>query len=103
MSAAPERAHLLAGLLEMRGMDEIDAAAADHLVRRVAEHGLAARADLHDMAPRIHDHDQIFRGVEQLPPFLDLLLQRALGPSRIGQAARRAGRADDLARIVPDR
>ena len=103
MSAAPKRAHLLAGLIEMGGMDEIDAAAADHFVGLVAEHGLAARADLHDMAPRVHDHDQIFRGVEQLPALLDLLLERALGLPCIGQDACRAGRADDLARRAPDR
>ena len=38
-----------------------------------------------------------------LPPFLDLLLQRPLGPPRVGQAARGAGGADDLADGAPDR
>ena len=48
---APRRAHFLAGFLEMVGMDEVLAAAADHFLRPVAEDGLAARADLHQKSP----------------------------------------------------
>src|SRR5206468_5973992 len=62
-----------------------------------------ARADLHDMAPRAHDHDQVLRGVEKLTAFLDLLLERPLGAPRLGQAARAAADADDVARRPPDR
>ncbi|MGY2931031.1 hypothetical protein ACVWZ6_000633 [Bradyrhizobium sp. GM6.1] len=101
--AAPERAHLVARLVEMAGMNEIGAAAADHLLRPVAENGLAARTDLRDVAARVHHHDQILGGLEDLSPFLELLLQRPLGPSRLGQAARGAGGAHDLARWAPDR
>ncbi|MGX1066182.1 hypothetical protein AB7M39_005547 [Bradyrhizobium diazoefficiens] len=72
--AAPECAHFLARLFEMGRVDEIGAAVADHVVGPVAENGLAARADLRDMALRVHDHDQVLRGVEKLPPLLELLL-----------------------------
>jgi len=101
--AAPERAHLVARLVKMAGMNEIGAAAADHLLRPVADDCLAARTDLRDVAARVHHHDQILRGLEDLSPFLELLLQRPLGPPRLGQAARGAGGAHDLARRAPDR
>src|SRR5437879_9986666 len=87
--ATPQRAHLLARLLQVIGMNEVDAAAADHLLRPEAENGFAARADLNDIPVRIHDHDQILRGVEDLPPLLQLLLERSLGPPLLCEAARR--------------
>ena len=76
---APRRAHLLAGLLEMVGMNEVDAAAADHLLRPVAQYGLAARADLHQKASGIHHHDQILRGLEDAAKLFGLLPQHLPG------------------------
>ena len=48
---APRGAHFLAGVLEMVGMDEVGPAAADHFLRRIAQDGFAARADLDQEPP----------------------------------------------------
>src|SRR5215510_3077460 len=85
--AALERTQFLAGVLQMIGMDEIGPAAPDHLIRPIAEDGFAAWTDLHDLVRGAHDHDQVLRGVEDLPPLLELLLQRPLGSPGLGEAA----------------
>ena len=101
--AAPQRAHLLAGLIEVGGVNEIDAAAADHFPRLVAQNGRAARADLHDMAPRVHDHDQVLRGIEK-PRRSSICCWSARSDARASVGCPPpAADADDVARRPPDR
>ena len=71
MCAAARLAHFLARALEIVGEEEIRRAVADHLLRRVAEHGTRARADANEIAARVDHQDEIERGVE------DALVDRA--------------------------
>ncbi|MGY2937090.1 hypothetical protein ACVWZ6_006692 [Bradyrhizobium sp. GM6.1] len=57
--ATPRRAHLVARLLEVIGMNELGGAVPDHVFRIQAENGLHARADLDEIAKTVGDQDQV--------------------------------------------
>src|SRR5262245_10099781 len=92
--AAPGRAHVRARHFEIVGVDEVFAAAANHLVRPVAQDGFAAWADLDQKAARIHYEYQILRRLEDAAAFLGPLAQRELCPVDLGDIARDLGNAD---------
>src|SRR5690348_5539858 len=84
-------------------MDEVFPAMADHLVRPIAKDGLAARADLDDVAARIHHQDQVLRGFEDAAALLGLLPQRQPRPVGLADVAGDLGDADGRARRRLDR
>src|SRR5207244_9374831 len=90
-------------VLEMVGMDEVDPAAADHLVAPIAQYGFAARADLNHAAPRIQHHDQVLRGLEDAAKLFALLPQGLLGAVSFGDVADHFRYADGRARRRLDR
>src|SRR5437588_26908 len=78
-------------------VDELARAVPDHVFRAEAEDVLHTGADLNEIAETIGDQDQILRGLEDALAFLDLAVERRLGPLSLGDVARHLGRADDLA------
>jgi hypothetical protein len=78
LAAAPGRAHLLTSGFQILGMNEVDRAVSDHLVRPDAENRARARADLHEVADLVGDQDEILRGLENTLALLDLAAQRLL-------------------------
>ena len=102
-AAVARHAHLVAGGVQVARMDEVDRVAADHLVRRVAEDVLDARAHVQDEALVVGHQDEVERGLEDLPPLLDLAHEVGLRLAVRADVARDLGGADDLARCRLDR
>src|SRR6516225_4842317 len=91
--AAARRAHLV----EIVGMDELDGAVADHLLRPIAHDRHRARADLHEGPDRIGDQNEVPRCLENALSFLDLPAELPLRPFAFGEVASDLRCADDLA------
>src|SRR5581483_9528204 len=96
--AAARGAHLVPGRTEIIGMNEIDGAAADHLLGPIAHDCRRTRADLHERSDRIGHQDEVPRGLENALPLLALPDQLALRALGLGEIARDLRGADDLAR-----
>ena len=96
--SAPRGPHFVAGVVEIVAVDEFDRVEADHLLGRVSQDGLRARADLDQHALGIGDQDQILRGLEDAPPFLDL----RLSASRVFLASVMSRAILDAPMIAPD-
>src|ERR1700760_4042117 len=81
------RAHLVPGVVEIVGMDELHRAAAHHLRGLVTEDGADARTDLHEIAGGIGHQDEVLRSLEDALALLDLAIERPLGALALGDVA----------------
>ena len=97
LQPAARRAHLAPCAFEIIGVDEFDGAVSDHLGRIVTENDLGARTDLDEISGGIGHEDEVMRGLEDAPPFLDLLIECPFRPLAVGNVARDLGDADDFA------
>ena len=101
LPAAPRRAHLVAGVVEVVGVNELD--------RRCARSCPPARTRgcpstlglTWTKLPAVGHEDQVLRGLEDALALLDLAVERGLRPLAFGDVAGDLGGADDLA--VADR
>ncbi len=103
LASAPRRPHFVAGIFEVVGIDEFGRAMPDHVFRPVSENAHSAGADLNEISRGIRHQDQILRGFEDAPPFLDFLIERRLRAPAFGDVARDLRGADDRARRRADR
>ena len=97
------RPHLPAGMLEIVGVDEFHCGMSDHVGGLIAEDRGDARADLDEITRGVGHEDEIVRGIEDAPSFLDFLAERTLRPLVFGGVVRGFGDADDFAGGRADR
>src|SRR5438445_414825 len=63
-TATPRETHLVSRAVEVLGVEEIDGAAPDQLLRAIAEYRQRARADAQEIALAIDHQDEIERCLE---------------------------------------